>query len=176
MHVTNQEISFQSKGHSTKGSKIPFISNLKKPECACKQDVLELATLRQLMNISLQTYLFFIQSSLQNIVRKSQSKKQMKQTVSRLALKFYQFFFFLIRIGADSFIIFCEYILFGQEPKNFPNLSGPYVRDLLSQKKYKSFASNCRETFQGFQMSPDYTKNKYVRSEMSWQYILQVGL
>ena len=61
-----------------------------------------------------------------------QSKKQMKQTICRLlALKFYQFFF-LIRIGADSFIIFCEYILFGQEPKNFPHLSGPYVRDLLS--------------------------------------------
>ena len=34
-----------SKGHSTQGSKIPFISNLKKPACASKQDMLELATL-----------------------------------------------------------------------------------------------------------------------------------
>ena len=45
MHVTNQKIKFLSKGHSTYGSKIPFISNLKKPACATKQDVLELATL-----------------------------------------------------------------------------------------------------------------------------------
>ena len=35
-----------SKGRSTKGPKISFISNLKKPTCAFKQDVLELATLR----------------------------------------------------------------------------------------------------------------------------------
>ena len=35
-----------SKGHSTLGPKIPFISNLKKPTCASKRDVLELAILR----------------------------------------------------------------------------------------------------------------------------------
>ena len=35
-----------SKGHSTQGSKIPFISNLKKPACASKPDILELTTLR----------------------------------------------------------------------------------------------------------------------------------
>ena len=37
---------FFSKGHNTKVSKIPFISNLKKTACASKQDALELATLR----------------------------------------------------------------------------------------------------------------------------------
>ena len=46
MRITNQEINFLSKGHSTQGLKIPFISNLKKPACASKRDVLELATLR----------------------------------------------------------------------------------------------------------------------------------
>ena len=46
MCVTNYEINFLSKGHSTEGSKIPFISNLKKLACASKRDVLELATLR----------------------------------------------------------------------------------------------------------------------------------
>ena len=35
-----------SKGHSTLGLKIPFISNLKKPACGSKRDVLEIATLR----------------------------------------------------------------------------------------------------------------------------------
>ena len=40
---------FLSKGHSTSGSKISFISNLKKPVCASKRDVLELATLRYVM-------------------------------------------------------------------------------------------------------------------------------
>ena len=42
------ETQFLSKGpgHSTQGSKIPFISNMKKPACASKQDVLELATLQ----------------------------------------------------------------------------------------------------------------------------------
>ena len=45
MRLTNQKINFLSKGHSTYGSKIPFISNLKKPACASKQDVLEHATL-----------------------------------------------------------------------------------------------------------------------------------
>ena len=30
-----------SKGHSTKGQKIPFISDLKSPTCASKQDVLD---------------------------------------------------------------------------------------------------------------------------------------
>ena len=44
--ITNSEINFLSKGHSTYGSKIPFISNLKKPACASKWDVLEFATLR----------------------------------------------------------------------------------------------------------------------------------
>ena len=39
--VTNLEINFLSKGHSTLGSKIPFISNLKNPACPSKQDVLE---------------------------------------------------------------------------------------------------------------------------------------
>ena len=46
MRFTNYEINFFSKGHSTKGSKIPFISNLRKPTCPYKQDVLEFATLR----------------------------------------------------------------------------------------------------------------------------------
>ena len=32
-----------SKGHSKYGSKIPFMSNLKKPACASKQNLLELA-------------------------------------------------------------------------------------------------------------------------------------
>ena len=32
--------------HSTKGPKIPFISNLKKPTCAFKRNVLELAILQ----------------------------------------------------------------------------------------------------------------------------------
>ena len=32
-----------SKGHSSEGSKTHFISNLKKPACASKQDMLELA-------------------------------------------------------------------------------------------------------------------------------------
>ena len=44
--VTNQEINFLSKGHSTQGSKKPFISNLKKPACASKWDMLEIATFR----------------------------------------------------------------------------------------------------------------------------------
>ena len=46
MRVTIHDINFLSKDHSTKGSKILFISNLEKPACASKQDVLELATLR----------------------------------------------------------------------------------------------------------------------------------
>ena len=37
---------FLSKGHSTLGPKISFISNLKKPTCASKRDVLYLAILR----------------------------------------------------------------------------------------------------------------------------------
>ena len=37
---------FLSKGHSTLGPKIPFISNLKKPTCASKRNVLEVAILR----------------------------------------------------------------------------------------------------------------------------------
>ena len=53
MRVTNKKINFLSKGHSTQeGSKIPFISNLKKPACASKQDVLELATLRYISKSS----------------------------------------------------------------------------------------------------------------------------
>ena len=43
--VTNSKINFSPKGHSTYASKIPFIDNLKRPACASKQDVLELATL-----------------------------------------------------------------------------------------------------------------------------------
>ena len=39
---------FLSKGHITWGSKIPYLSNLKKPVCASKRDVLELTTLRYL--------------------------------------------------------------------------------------------------------------------------------
>ena len=46
MRVTNWEINFLSKGHSIKRPKIPFIRNVKKPACASKQDVLELATLQ----------------------------------------------------------------------------------------------------------------------------------
>ena len=46
MRVTNQKINFLSKGHSTQGLKIPFISNLKQLVCASKRDVLELAILR----------------------------------------------------------------------------------------------------------------------------------
>ena len=46
MRVTNLKINFLSKGHSTYGSNIPLISNLKKPACVSKQAVLELATLR----------------------------------------------------------------------------------------------------------------------------------
>ena len=47
MRVTTiRKSTFLSKGHSTQGLKTPFISNLKKPACASKQDVLELATLR----------------------------------------------------------------------------------------------------------------------------------
>ena len=45
MHVTKLKISFLSKGHSTKGPKIPFISNLKKSACASKRELLELATI-----------------------------------------------------------------------------------------------------------------------------------
>ena len=41
MCVTNYEINFLSKGHSTEGSKIPFISKLKKSACVSKQDVIE---------------------------------------------------------------------------------------------------------------------------------------
>ena len=48
--LSSKEINFLSKGHSTQGSKIPFISNLKKPACASKQDVLELATLRYILD------------------------------------------------------------------------------------------------------------------------------
>ena len=40
-----------SKGHSTEGPKIPFISNLKKPTCASKRDVLELEILRYVHSI-----------------------------------------------------------------------------------------------------------------------------
>ena len=47
MRATYQNF-FLSKGHSTYGSKISFINNLKKPACAVKQEVLELATLRYL--------------------------------------------------------------------------------------------------------------------------------
>ena len=43
--VTNSEILFFPKGHSTKALRTPFISNLKKPACAFKRDVLVLATL-----------------------------------------------------------------------------------------------------------------------------------
>ena len=46
MRVTNSEINFLSKGHSTCGSKIPFISNLKWHACASIRDGLELATIR----------------------------------------------------------------------------------------------------------------------------------
>ena len=50
------EINFLSKGHSTQGSDIPFMSNLKKPACASKRDLKELATLRYInliFNVSL---------------------------------------------------------------------------------------------------------------------------
>ena len=43
--VTNKKINFLSKGHSTLGSKIPFISNFERPAYASKQDMLEFATL-----------------------------------------------------------------------------------------------------------------------------------
>ena len=44
-HVTDQTINFSSKTHSMYiRIEIPFISNLKKPACTSKQDVLELAT------------------------------------------------------------------------------------------------------------------------------------
>ena len=46
MHVTNSKINFLPKGHSTWASKIPFISNLKRPACASIPDGLELATIR----------------------------------------------------------------------------------------------------------------------------------
>ena len=49
--ITNHKIIFLSKGHTVhKDQKSPpaLISNLKKPACASKQDVLELATLRYL--------------------------------------------------------------------------------------------------------------------------------
>ena len=51
MRVTNQKINFLSKGHSTEGPKIPFISNPKKPTCASKRFMLELAIL-QCVNVS----------------------------------------------------------------------------------------------------------------------------
>ena len=44
---SNMHYKFKNKkGHSTQPSKIPFIDNLKRPECASKQDVLKLAILR----------------------------------------------------------------------------------------------------------------------------------
>ena len=48
--VTNQESNTLTKRHSTKGSKISSISNLKKPACASKRDVLELAKPQENMN------------------------------------------------------------------------------------------------------------------------------
>ena len=40
------------KGHSTQGSKIPFISNLKKPTGASKRDMLDLLTLRYIRAVA----------------------------------------------------------------------------------------------------------------------------
>ena len=51
MRVTNQKINFLSKGHSNSGPKIPFISNLKKPTCASKRNMLELAILRYVIKL-----------------------------------------------------------------------------------------------------------------------------
>ena len=45
MDITDWEINFLTKGLSTEGLKIPFINNLKKPECVSKQDMIELTTL-----------------------------------------------------------------------------------------------------------------------------------
>ena len=50
-----------SKGHNTYGSKIPFISNLKKLACAPEQDVLKLATLKQ--DVGTSTYIFIAKYS-----------------------------------------------------------------------------------------------------------------
>ena len=46
MRVYNIKINFFPKGHIKQTSNIPFIDNLKIPECASKQDGLKLATLR----------------------------------------------------------------------------------------------------------------------------------
>ena len=45
-----------SKDHCTQGLKIPFISNLKKPACASKRDMLEIATLSS----NNETFCFYI--------------------------------------------------------------------------------------------------------------------
>ena len=53
-----------SKGHSTQGSKIPFISNLKKLACASKRDVLELATLRYMEKNVFEDFIHILHSKL----------------------------------------------------------------------------------------------------------------
>ena len=47
-----------SKGHSTYTPNFPFISNLKKPACASKQDVLELTTLQYTYEKLLRNYFY----------------------------------------------------------------------------------------------------------------------
>ena len=50
MRTTNQKINFLSKGHGKQGPKSPCISNLKKPTCPYKQNMLELAILWYLID------------------------------------------------------------------------------------------------------------------------------
>ena len=74
MRVTNKKIKILSKSHCTKGPKIPFISNLKKPTCASKQDVLELAILRYSIFI-LQIYCPIVRSIFSSLGKRKRGQK-----------------------------------------------------------------------------------------------------
>ena len=74
-----------SKGHSTEGSKIPFISNLKKPACASKRDVLELATLRYVvLELVAESFEQDIYQEIQKVIVKA---KDIYQEIQKVIVK-----------------------------------------------------------------------------------------